>query len=160
MTDDTNEILEPLADLETLEQAQAQRDEYLDLAQRIKAEFENYKRRNAAIRAESYEDGSREVLSAMLPVLDNLERALCADPNQTPIHDGVERVLKQMIDVLEKCGVTTIDRVGEPFDPNIEHAVLQVSGDTPGTVAQVLQKGYRTERRVLRPAMVAVVAEG
>lgn len=142
-----------------LQKIEAERDEYLDMAQRIKAEFENFRRRNNAVRSEAWEDGSRDTIAAFLPVIDNLERALDTEPERTPFCEGVELVYRQMLDVLGKRGVTVINRVGEPFDPELENAVMQVdaSNGVPGTVFEVLQKGYKTENRVIRYAMVSVV---
>ncbi|MBR6705705.1 MAG: nucleotide exchange factor GrpE [Clostridia bacterium] len=144
-----------------LEKAEKARDEYLDMAQRIQAEFDNYRRRNASLRAESFEDGAREVIKLLLPVVDNLERALEAPSADEKLKEGVAMTLKQMLGILEKRGVTAIDRKGEKFDPRLENAVMQVdaSQGEPGTVAAVLQKGYRMGDFVLRHAMVQVVAE-
>lgn len=146
---------------ERIELVEKERDEYLDMAQRIKAEFENFRRRNSAVRSEAWDDGARETIALMLPVIDNLERALEASPERTPLSEGVEMVHKQMLEVLEKRGVVVIDRLGEPFDPEIEHCVMQAdaSEGEPGAVATVLQKGYRMGERVIRPAMVRVVAD-
>lgn len=155
---------EPLEEIKALEDrlrdAERQRDEYLDMAQRMKAEFENFRRRNSAIRSEAWDDGARETIALMLPIIDNLERALDAEKEKTPFRDGVEMVHRQMLEALSKRGVTVIDRVGQPFDPELENAVMQVDGSEgePGTVSTVLQKGYKTESRVIRHAMVCVVA--
>ena len=140
--------------------AEQKRDEYLDMAQRVQAEFDNFRRRNNAARSEAWSDGARETVLLMLPVIDNLERALAAQPEKTPLRDGVEMVHRQMLDVLSKRGVTEIDCLGKPFDPELENAVAQAdsSEGEPGTVCTVLQKGYRTEDRVIRHAMVRVVA--
>lgn len=145
---------------ERLEQAERERDEYLGLAQRIQAEFENFRKRNNAVRSEAWDDGARETIAMMLPVIDNLERALDTTKEKSPLKDGVEMVLKQMLEVLDKRGVTVIDRLGEPFDPELENAVMQAdpSEGEPGTVCTVLLKGYRTPTRVIRHAMVCVVA--
>jgi molecular chaperone GrpE len=142
-----------------LAEAISQRDEYLDMAQRLKAEFENFKRRNQSVRAEAWEDGARETIALMLPVIDNLERALSASKEKTPLRDGLELILRQMIELLEKRGVTVIDRLGLPFEPTLENAVMQAdpSEGEPGTVCTVLQKGYQTASRVIRYAMVRVV---
>lgn len=142
-----------------LEQALQARDEYLNMAQRIQAEFENYKRRNQSVRAEAWEDGARETIALMLPVIDNLERALDASKEKSPLREGLELIYKQMLDLLEKRGVTAIDRLGLPFDPTLENAVMQAepSEGEPGTVCTVLQKGYQTKQRVIRYAMVRVV---
>ena len=99
----------------------------------------------------------------MLPVLDNLERAAEAAENSADeaLKNGVGLVLKQMNEVYRKLNVTAIDRQGEKFDPNLENAILQGTADEgePGTVCQVLQKGYMMGDRVLRHAMVKVVPE-
>lgn len=145
---------------EQLKAAEQKRDEYLDLAQRVQAEFDNFRRRNNAARSEAWFDGARETVLLMLPVIDNLERALAAQAEKTPFRDGVEMVHRQMLEVLSKRGVTEIDCLGKPFDPELENAVAQAdsSEGEPGTVCTVLQKGYKTENRVVRHAMVRVVA--
>jgi len=145
-----------------LEAAQAKTAEYLAMAQRVQADFENYRKRNESVRADAFADGRRDVASVMLPVLDNLERAAAAAAGaDEALKSGVELVLKQMTDVYQKLDVTAIDRLGEKFDPNLENAVLQGTEDEgePGTVCQVLQKGYMMGDRVLRHAMVKVVPE-
>ena len=146
-----------------LEAANAKTAEYLAMAQRVQADFENYRKRNESVRADAFADGRRDVAAAMLPVLDNLERAVdaAADSADEALKNGMGLVLKQMTDIYQKLDVTPIDRKGERFDPNLENAVLQGTADEgePGTVCQVLQKGYWMGDRVLRHAMVKVVAE-
>ena len=143
-----------------LEQTRAQRDEYLDLAQRKQAEFANYRRRTEGIRQEAYDDGRRDTIEKLLPVVDNLERALSAAGEESSLRSGVEMVLRQTLDTLAKLGVETIDPLGQPFDAELHNAVMQGSAEEgePGTVCQVLQKGYRLGGRVIRHAMVKVVA--
>ncbi|MDD6681650.1 MAG: nucleotide exchange factor GrpE [Clostridiales bacterium] len=142
-----------------LEKAQAQAEEYLNLAQRVQADFENYRRRTKATRAEAYEDGAREVIKQLLPVVDNLERAIAQETTDEAMATGVKMVYRQLMDALEKRGVSVIDRPGEKFDPNLENAVMQGTTDEgePGTVCAVLQKGYKLGEFVLRHAMVKVV---
>ena len=146
-----------------LEIAQDKANEYLAMAQRVQADFENYRRRNESVRAESFAEGKRDVAAAMLPVLDNLERAADAAEQSADeaLKNGVLLVLKQMNDVYAKLKVTPINRLGEKFDPNLENAILQGTAEEgePGTVCQVLQKGYLMEERVLRHAMVKVVPD-
>lgn len=144
-----------------LEETVKQREEYLNLAQRVQADFENFRRRNSGVRAEAYEDGARAFIKTVLPVMDNLERALAAESSDEALKEGVTLVYRQLSDVLEKRGVTVIDRAGEKFDPALENAVMQGTADEgePGTVCAVLQKGYRMGDFVLRHAMVKVVAE-
>jgi len=143
-----------------LEETRAQRDEYLDLAQRKQAEFANYRRRTEGIRQEAYDDGRRDAIEKLLPIVDNLERALSAAGEESAMRSGVEMVLRQTLETLEKMGVETIDPLGQPFDAELHNAVMQGSAEEgePGTVCLVLQKGYRLGGRVIRHAMVKVVA--
>ena len=144
-----------------LEAAKKQSDEYLNMAQRVQADFENFRRRNNAVRADAYEDGARAFINTILPVMDNLERALAAESADAALHEGVSMVHRQLSEALEKRGVTVIDCAGEKFDPRLEDAVMQAdaSEGEPGTVCLVLQKGYQLGDVVLRHAMVKVVAE-
>lgn len=147
----------------SLDAANAKADEYLAMAQRVQADFDNFRRRNESVRADAFADGRKDVAGQMLSVLDNLERALAAAENTTDeaLKNGLELVLKQMNDVYRKLEVTPIDRLGEKFDPNLENAVLQGTPEDgePGTVCMVLQKGYMIGDKVLRHAMVKVVPE-
>ena len=146
-----------------LDDANAKAAEYLQLAQRVQADFENFRRRNETVRADAYADGRKDVAAVMLPVLDNLERAVeaAAGSQDEALKNGVEMVLKQMTDAYGKLDVKPIDRLGEKFDPNLENAILQGNEEDgePGTVCQVLQKGYMIGDKVLRHAMVKVVPE-
>lgn len=148
---------------QALEEANAKANEYLSLAQRVQADFENYRRRNESIRTDAYADGRKDTAALMLPVLDNLERAVqaAAESPDEALKNGVEMVLKQMTDVYGKLDVKPIDRLGEKFDPNLENAIMQGTEEDgePGTVCQVLQKGYMIGDKVLRHAMVKVVPE-
>ena len=149
-------------DLDALTQAAAKAEEYLAMAQRVQADFDNFRRRNESVRADAYAEGQRSVATVFLPVLDNLERALAVQSVEgDALRTGVEMTLKQMAEVYEKLGVTPINRLGEPFDPNLENAVMQGAPEDgePGTVCEVLQKGYLMGKTVLRHAMVKVVPE-
>ena len=142
--DETAEEADPMQ--KALDEANAKAAEYLALAQRVQADFENFRRRNESVRSDAYADGKKDTAALMLPVLDNLERALdaaAASPDEA-LKNGVEMVLKQMTDVYGKMDVKPINRLGEKFDPNLENAILQGTEDegAPGTVCQVLQKGY------------------
>lgn len=151
-----------ITDLKPLLEASRQKaEEYLNLAQRVQADFDNFRRRNQSVRADAFEDGARELVKTLLPVVDNLERALAAESTDDNLKAGVAMVHKQLMDVLQKRGVEVIDRPGEVFDPNLETAVLQGTEDDgeKGTVCQVLQKGYRMGGVILRSAMVKVVPE-
>lgn len=158
-TTEESTIQESLA--EKLAEAEKKADEYLNMAQRARADYENLSRRTQGVRADSFEEGRRVVAATMLAVLDNLERALGAATEDSPLKQGVELTIRQMNDIYTGLGVTVINRIGEKFDPNLENAVMQGTSDEgePGTVCQVLQKGYRMGDAVLRHAMVKVVAE-
>lgn len=158
-----NNEAEPDPVHKALEEANAKAAEYLALAQRVQADFENFRRRNESVRADAYADGRKDTAAMMLPVMDNLERAVeaAADSKDDALKNGVSMVLKQMADVYGKMDVKPIDRLGEKFDPNLENAIMQGApedGD-PGCVCQVLQKGYMIGDKVLRHAMVKVVPE-
>lgn len=146
---------------EKLQEALGKVEEYLTMAQRVQADFDNYRKRTKATRAEAFEDGAREMVKQLLPVVDNLERAIAQESADEGLLSGVKLVYRQLMEVLEKRGVSEINRAGEKFDPNLENAVMQ--GDSsegePGTVCAVLQKGYKMGDFVLRHAMVKVVAE-
>lgn len=148
---------------EALAAAIAKQEEYLNMAQRVQADFENFRRRNQNVRKEAFDEGARAFATTLLPVIDNMERAIAAAANTTDesLKSGVEMVYRQLVECFEKRGITAIDRLGEPFDPNLENAVMQGSPDEgePGTVCAVLQKGYQLDGMVLRHAMVKVVPE-
>ena len=117
------------------------------MAQRVQADFDNYRKRTKATRAEAFEDGAREFIKQLLPVVDNLERAIAQESADEALMTGVKLVYRQMMDALEKRGVSEINRAGEKFDPNLENAVMQ--GDSsdeasPARCCIVLQKGYKT----------------
>lgn len=140
------------------DKAARERDEFLEVAKRLKADFENYKRLNRTAREDAWNDGVRDTLQKFLPVLDNLERAALAEGGAEALREGVQLVLKQLNTILANAGVEEIAADGCSFDPNLHHAVMQeASGDSEsGKVVAVLQKGYTHCGRVLRHSMVKV----
>ena len=157
----TEQVIDVEALQTELEKTKAQCDEYLDLAQRKQAEFANYRRRTEGVRQEAFDDGRRDAIDKLLPIIDNLERALAAaGENEGGLKAGVEMVLRQTKETFAKMGVEEIDPLGQPFDAELHNAVMQGSEDEgePGTVCMVLQKGYKLGSRVIRHAMVKVVA--
>ena len=160
-TEAAEQVVDVAALQQELEKTKAQCDEYLDLAQRKQAEFANYRRRTEGVRQEAFDDGRRDAIDKLLPVIDNLERALSvAGENEEGLKAGVEMVLRQTKETFAKMGVEEIDPMGQPFDAELHNAVMQGSEDEgePGTVCMVLQKGYKLGNRVIRHAMVKVVA--
>ena len=157
-----NEEAEPETDFAAAIAAlTAERDELVEQTKRQKADFLNYKRRTESSRREGEEEGIRDTVMQFLPVLDNLERAMdAAGEEETPMKTGLAMVLRQMSEALGKLHVETIDPLGEPFDAQLMNAVLQGTAEEgePGAVCAVFQKGYRIGERVLRHAMVKVVA--
>ena len=142
-----------------LARAQRERDEYLDLARRAQADFENYRKRAAKEAAAAGERAKSGLLRELLPIVDNLERALAsAGQGEQHLAEGVQLVHAELIAVLERSGVQQFDPVGERFDPT-EHEALSMrdqDGAESGLVVDVVEKGYRTNGSILRPARVVV----
>lgn len=143
------------------EAAEKKSEEYLDLAKRTRADFENYQKRFARDLTEERRYAQRPLAADLLPALDNLERATAAaqQAGETgPLIQGVQLALSQLLDILRRHGVTRIDALHKPFDPNLHEAVMQqpTADKPPMTVLQVLEQGYVLHDRVLRPARVIV----
>jgi molecular chaperone GrpE len=167
---------EVAAELDELAQAQRERDSYLELAQRARADFENYRRRVANQSADAERRGKVSVAQGLLPALDNLERALAAsgvdlEPPEEPeeplsaevsardaLASGVALVLNELRGALERSGVVSYDPAGERFDPTLHEAIStgEANGAESGTVIETLQRGYRVDDQVIRPARVVV----
>jgi len=144
-----------------LAEAEAQRDEYLDDLKRLAADFENYRKRAARDQESLVARAHERLVKELLPVLDDLERALeaAAEHEEAKLEEGVRLVERALRQVLAREGLVEIETDGD-FDPHVHEALLsQPSEAEDGVVIQVLQKGYRLGDRVLRPARV-VVSEG
>jgi len=156
-----DEPVEQQQDVDELEQATLERDEYLDALQRLKAEFENYKKRVSRDQAEFVTRASERLVKQLLPVLDDLERALeaAAEHEEAKLEEGVALVHRSLADLLAREGLAEIDTDGA-FDPHVHEALLSQPAEDAesGAVLQVLQKGYRLGDVVVRPARV-IVAE-
>jgi molecular chaperone GrpE len=146
---------------EELARAEAERDQYLEALQRLKAEFDNYRRRTERDREAVAVGAQRELVRGLLPVMDNLERAVAAlGERGDEIVAGLEMVRGQLAGLLAGHGVEEIAAHGQAFDPNVHEAVAQVpSADhAEGAVVEVIEKGYRISDHVLRPSRVVVAA--
>jgi molecular chaperone GrpE len=167
-------------DLDALQEVKRERDEYLEIAQRARADFENYRKRAARETEEAVRRGKADLARELLPALDNLERALRAagiDPDtaglpsgaveapseEVSAHEalarGVALVYAELRRALERAGVETYDPTGEPFDPTLHEALGTrpgADGADPGVVVETLAKGYRLDGQVLRAARVMV----
>ena len=132
----------------------AEKDKYLRLA----AEYDNYRRRSQKEKENTYSDGKADTVLQLLPVYDNLARALkaeCSDPN---FYKGVEMTMTQLLGIFEKLGVTPIEAEGQPFDPAEHNAVVHVEDESLGEnlVVEEFQKGFKLNDKVIRFAMVKV----
>jgi molecular chaperone GrpE len=156
-------------DLDELGQLAAKRDEYLALAQRTQADFENYRKRVARESALAQERGVAKLAKELLPAIDNLERAIVeialatGETDQDPLLGGVRLVLSELTGALARVGIESFSPAGEAFDPSLHEAMATVpqppeGGAASGTVVEVYQPGYRLGESVIRPARVVVAA--
>jgi molecular chaperone GrpE len=154
------EAVEIEGDLDELVTVAAERDEYLALAQRTQADFENYRRRVARESALAQERGAIKLARELLPALDNLDRALEAADQDDPLLQGVRLVREELDAALHRVGIESFSPTGEIFDPALHEAVVHqlVDGAASGTVAEVYQPGYRLGDHIIRPARVVVAA--
>ncbi len=140
------------------DQLKAELADTQDKYKRMLAEYDNFRKRSARERESLYTDASADTVAAMLPVLDNLERALQTETADEAFKKGVELIAKQFYDCLEKLRVKEIPAQGEQFDPALHNAVMHVDqeGVDDNTVVEVFQKGFEMNGRVIRHAMVKV----
>jgi molecular chaperone GrpE len=157
---DAQPALEREAETPPLEKLQRERDDYYDRLLRKTAEFDNYRKRIDRERREMAEWAGADILTEVVNVLDDFERALAAPaPREAqPYRAGVELIHKQLADLLKKRGVTKIEALGADFDPHLHQAVAyeEAPGAREGEVVDVLADGYKLRDRLLRPAMVKV----
>jgi len=158
---DVTEIEE---DLDELVRVGAERDQYLALAQRTQADFENYRKRVARESVLAQERGVVKLAKELLPALDNLDRALDGADQDDPLLQGVRLVRSELSDALARLGIESFSPAGEPFDPSLHEAMATAPQDPDGTgapsntVVEVYQPGYRLGEQVIRPARVVVAA--
>jgi len=160
-------------DLDSLvEDLKRERDEYLELAQRARADFENYRKRAAREGTDALLRGKTEVGKAVLPALDSLERAIAAHPvgpgreaeepaGGNSLAEGVALVHRELVSALDAAGIEAIDPAGEKFDPNLHEALSSrppQDGEEPGVVVETVQRGYRLGAALIRPARVVVAS--
>jgi molecular chaperone GrpE len=149
-------------DLDELVRTAAQRDEYLALAQRTQADFENYRKRVARESASASERGVLGLAKELLPALDNLDRAIDHADQEDPLLEGVRLVRSELAAALARVGIESYSPAGEAFDPSLHEAVATApspeDGPGSGVVLEVYQDGYRLGDTVIRPARVVVGA--
>ena len=137
----------------------AERDQYLEQLQRSRADLANFRRRTEQERGQIRELANQALLAQLLPVLDDLQRALDAVPaeqRETPLVQGLQLIERKFWAILERAGITAIEVEGQPFDPALHEAVESVPGTAGDTVVGVYQTGYKLGNGLLRPAMVKV----
>lgn len=138
---------------------EAELKEKSDRILRLQADFENFRRRTGKEKEELSAVITQNILTDLLPLLDNFERAIAVEQTDVEaFQKGVEMIFTQLREVLDKHGLENIEAEGQPFDPNVHQAVMRVENPDveDGTITQVLQKGYQAKGRVIRPAMVQV----
>ncbi|MBN6205991.1 nucleotide exchange factor GrpE [Ralstonia pickettii] len=156
-TESDEEINESDSETEKLKQ---EKDEVYNRLLRLQAEYDNFKRRTQKEKEAERKYKAQDIVTAILPVLDNFERALQVEKTEATagIIDGITMVYRQLQDALKNNGVEAIETEGQEFDPNLHHAVMQVEEDEieSNHIVEELQKGYLLKDRVIRPAMVKV----
>jgi len=160
MTDPAKEQLNEVEQRDELAAAEAKAEEHLNDLKRLAAEFDNYKKRTAREQASLSTRATERLVKELLPIVDDLERALEAaeEHEEAKLEEGVRLVHRQLASALEGEGLAEIETDGK-FDPHVHEALLsQPSEADEGSVIEVLQKGYRLGDRVLRPARVVVAA--
>ncbi|MCM3358419.1 nucleotide exchange factor GrpE [Psychrobacillus sp. MER TA 171] len=158
---DVSEEATEVEEVDELTLLKQQLEEEQDRTVRLRADFENYKRRVQKDKEADYKYRAQSLLSDLLPVLDNLERALAVEATSEEaisLTKGVDMVYRSLVAAVEKEGLESVESEGKPFDPNLHHAVMQEKDESQdsGIVLQELQKGYKLKDRILRPAMVKV----
>lgn len=140
-----------------IDDLQKKLNDMIALLQRNQADFENYRKRNQSVRTDSYEEGKRDCITAILPVLDDFDRVIESDSKADGWAEGVKLVHRKMVEILKKEGLTEIEADGA-FDPNLHNAVMteSVEGTDSGMVVGVLQKGYSVKDKIVRHSMVKV----
>lgn len=144
---------------EALKKCVEERDSYKDLMLRAQAEFANFKRRNATVRTDAYDEGVRETIFAILPIIDNLELAIrhaAQQGDEGPMTEGVKMTLRLLMDAMGKLGMEEVESEGVMFDPEKHNAIMRQPGGEADMIAEVFQKGYKVKDKIIRYAMVKV----
>lgn len=141
-----------------IDEKQQELDEITDRYKRVLAEFENFKKRSQKEREGLYNSILSDVITVILPVVDNLENAVKAETEDVKYKEGIELVLKQLKDVLASKGIEEIQAIGETFDPSLHEAVSSIQDDSKGQqeIVEEYRKGYKIGSKVIRHSMVVV----
>ncbi len=144
---------------EKIAQLEKQLSEEHESHLRMMAEYDNFRKRAAKEKESIYSDALCETAASLLPLLDNLERALCAETDkESGMYKGVEMIMKQCVEIFQKLGISEIEALGKTFDPNLHNAVMHDEDETKGEqeISEVFQKGYARGEKVLRHSVVKV----
>lgn len=152
--EENNEVEENLI----VDEKQKELDDMTDRYKRLMAEFDNYKKRSAKERESLYDSILSDVVVNLLPVIDNLEKATKSDSTDESYKQGIELVLKQLMDVLTSMGIKKIPTVGQSFDPELHDAVSNVADENLGEkiIKEEFRAGYQIGNKIIRHAMVVV----
>ena len=153
--EETTETTEEVVEVNPWEEKyNAERDAHL----RVAAEFDNFRKRTVKEKEASYGNGKADAVAKMLPVYDNLERALNQPTEDAAYKKGVEMTMNELVKIFTSLGVEIFGNVGDAFDPNLHNAVMHIDSEELGenTIAQVFQKGFKIGEKVVRFAMVQV----
>ena len=160
------EVVEETATEETVEETAVEviekekYDELYDKHLRLMAEYDNFKKRTQKEKEELFSFATADTIEKLLPVIDNLERAIesVSDEEKNTFSEGVEMVLRQLLEIFEKLGVSEIEAVGKEFDPNFHNAVMHIEDEdaSANTIVEQFMKGYKYKEKVIRYSMVKV----
>ncbi|MCL9660580.1 nucleotide exchange factor GrpE [Paenibacillus hunanensis] len=153
--------MEQVVSKDELDRAQAHAEEQTQRLLRAQADFDNFRRRTQKEKEDLAKYASAQLITELIPVIDNFERAMATKPEHPELESfskGVDMIFRQLSDVLKNAGLTTMETVGQPFNPEFHQAVMQVESEEyeEGIIVEELQKGYVLKDKVLRPAMVKV----
>ncbi|WP_458121690.1 nucleotide exchange factor GrpE [Paenibacillus sp. Z6-24] len=157
----TESAAEEVVSRAELERVQAHADDQTQRLLRAQADFDNFRRRTQKEKEELAKYASAQLITELIPIIDNFERAMATRPENPELESfskGVDMIFRQLSDVLKNTGLTPMEAVGQPFNPEFHQAVMQVESDEheEGIVVEELQKGYMLKDKVIRPAMVKV----
>ena len=164
-TTERSEFDIPLDEEETVETAAAPEENYKERYEqehnnflRLAAEYDNFRKRSQKEKDMSYTNGKADTVAKLLPVYDNLERAMNQETSDAAYKKGVELTMQGLVKTFTDLGVEVFGEVGEEFDPNLHNAVMHIESEDLGenTISQVFQKGFKTGEKVIRFAMVQV----
>ncbi len=159
--DTSEQTTQQVVSKEELDRVQAHADDQTQRLLRAQADFDNFRRRTQKEKEDLAKYASAQLITDLIPVIDNFERAMATKPDHPELESfgkGIDMIFRQLSDVLKNAGLTTMETVGQPFNPEFHQAVMQVESDEheEGIIVEELQKGYVLKDKVLRPAMVKV----